>query len=347
MASQPSVSIVIPVYNMASSIDATLSSLAAQTDDDFEVVVIDDGSTDETRQTIKAFTLSQPLARLKVVSAPNRGVSVARNAGAKISTGEYVMFLDGDDVVAPQLVGRLRQHVESDHRPDIIAWSYETVTHPPHLEGASDGSTRTAVSLTGPELLRELILGTSIRVWTGSAAYRRTYLETAPLAFTPGCSAGEDREFIYKAVAGATSTLVLDDKLSYYVVRPGSLSWGVELRHFQSVLAHLRAKDHIAAMGDHSLEPLANLIVTRKAVPAYFRYLARYVTSSQEDGDIAAFLMAIEKQYPGLNATMRRAVWTRLRNRDGLNPLMSAFLVSPRAFSLGVRLLHRRTPSGQ
>jgi Glycosyl transferase family 2 len=88
----PRVSVVIAVYNGAATISRALRSVFEQTFDDFEIVVVNDGSTDDT-----ASVLSRYDDRIRVITQPNRGLSAARNAGARASSGEYLAFLDDDD----------------------------------------------------------------------------------------------------------------------------------------------------------------------------------------------------------------------------------------------------------
>lgn len=92
----PLVSVVIPTYNRWPMIGEAVQSVLAQTFDGFELIVVDDGSTDST-----ASSLSQRDSRLKVVTQPRAGVSAARNAGVSISQGKYVAFLDSDDLWSP------------------------------------------------------------------------------------------------------------------------------------------------------------------------------------------------------------------------------------------------------
>ena len=93
----PTVSVVVPTYNAPTLLRATLDSVFAQTFADFEVVVIDDGSTDDTPQVLAAIT--DP--RLRVVRQPNAGIGHARNRGIDESRGAYVALLDHDDVWHP------------------------------------------------------------------------------------------------------------------------------------------------------------------------------------------------------------------------------------------------------
>lgn len=94
----PRFSIVIPTYNRANSIAKTLDSVFSQSMTDFEVVVVDDGSTDNTGDVVSKYVDRKALL---YYFQPNRGVSSARNFGAEKASGEYLLFLDSDDSVAP------------------------------------------------------------------------------------------------------------------------------------------------------------------------------------------------------------------------------------------------------
>ncbi len=91
------VSIVIPVYNAAATVRRALESIFAQTFTDYEIVLVDDGSTDQTRAILQQYG-----DRIQLVEQPNRGPSAARNNGVHHSTGEFLAFLDADDQFLPQ-----------------------------------------------------------------------------------------------------------------------------------------------------------------------------------------------------------------------------------------------------
>lgn len=95
----PLVSVVVPAFNAASTIGSTLSSIANQTYRSLDIIVIDDGSTDETAAIARHFCLSE--ARMRVIAQPNGGVAAARNAGIRASKGEFVAFIDADDLWHP------------------------------------------------------------------------------------------------------------------------------------------------------------------------------------------------------------------------------------------------------
>ncbi|MGI4798693.1 MAG: glycosyltransferase family 2 protein [Janthinobacterium lividum] len=99
----PEVTVVVPAYNIAAYIDDCMDSILSQHFTDLECWVVDDGSTDATAARVQART--DP--RIKLIRQANAGVSEARNAGLAQARGRYVMFLDGDDLLHPQALGRL------------------------------------------------------------------------------------------------------------------------------------------------------------------------------------------------------------------------------------------------
>lgn len=99
MKKAPLVSIVVPTHNRASLLTRALDSLRSQTFVDYEVIVVDDGSTDETRSSVEAY-LSE--AGFTYVFQENKGVAEARNTGVRHSRGEYIAFCDSDDFWSPQ-----------------------------------------------------------------------------------------------------------------------------------------------------------------------------------------------------------------------------------------------------
>jgi len=113
-AGDPKVSVVIPTYNRAHFIGTAIESVLAQTFADFELIVVDDGSTDETSQIVSGF-LHDP--RIIYIRQDNRGRSHARNRALGLARGSYIAFLDSDDSYLPEKLAR--QVAFLDTRPDI------------------------------------------------------------------------------------------------------------------------------------------------------------------------------------------------------------------------------------
>jgi glycosyltransferase involved in cell wall biosynthesis len=95
------ISVVIPLYNKEKAVRATLESVLAQTYTDYELVIVNDGSTDNSVAVIESIIPSFHHSSIRLFSKPNGGVSSARNFGVEKSSGEYVAFLDGDDLWEP------------------------------------------------------------------------------------------------------------------------------------------------------------------------------------------------------------------------------------------------------
>lgn len=106
---QDLISVVVPVYNCAPYLDACLNSLQAQTWQNWEAVLVDDGSTDDSAALCDAWAQKDP--RIRVLHQKNAGVSTARNAGIEAVQGDYLAFVDADDRVEPEFLQTLRETI--------------------------------------------------------------------------------------------------------------------------------------------------------------------------------------------------------------------------------------------
>ncbi|MEO9635815.1 MAG: glycosyltransferase family A protein [Parasphingorhabdus sp.] len=111
----PSITVVMPVYNVEKYIVAAIDSVLAQTFTDFEIVIIDDGGTDRSIEICESYT--DP--RIRIISQKNRGLAGARNTGILQSRGEYIAFLDSDDIWEPEKLALHKIHLDSNPRIGI------------------------------------------------------------------------------------------------------------------------------------------------------------------------------------------------------------------------------------
>ncbi len=109
-------SVVTPVYNREHLIEPTLASILAQGRDDLDVIVVDDGSTDRTAEVARRFD-----SRIRVIEQENAGPGAARNRGIEAATGEYIAFLDSDDLWFPWTLDVYEEIIETHHSPSFIA----------------------------------------------------------------------------------------------------------------------------------------------------------------------------------------------------------------------------------
>lgn len=114
------ISVIIPLYNKATSIATALDCVLAQTFQDFEVVVVDDGSTDNGAAIVEQYVDS----RIRLIRQENAGVSAARNRGIREARGEYVAFLDADDEWLPEYLSVQHSLAQKYHQCDVFATNY-------------------------------------------------------------------------------------------------------------------------------------------------------------------------------------------------------------------------------
>ena len=117
-------SVVIPLYNKADTIERAIRSVYGQTCHDFELIVVNDGSTDDSRSIVEK--LSREFS-LRLVDKPNGGVSSARNAGAQVAQGEYIALLDGDDIWDENHLSCLKEIVQKYPGLGIIGTGYREI----------------------------------------------------------------------------------------------------------------------------------------------------------------------------------------------------------------------------
>ena len=116
------ISVIVPIYNVEMYLRRALESILSQTHKDWEAILVDDGSTDSSGCIAEEY--AQRDHRFKVVHKPNGGLSDARNTGIKHLSGEYLIFLDADDFLHPQLMELCLEAARGDYS-DLVAYTYD------------------------------------------------------------------------------------------------------------------------------------------------------------------------------------------------------------------------------
>lgn len=128
MNKNPKISFVIPIYNVEQYLHQCVDSLLLQDYNDYEIILIDDGSNDSCPQICDGFAKNK--SQIRVVHQNNRGVSVARNVGVADALGEYICFIDGDDYWNPNVLGSLMQQVEREQL-DVLRFGVQKIQKQP------------------------------------------------------------------------------------------------------------------------------------------------------------------------------------------------------------------------
>ncbi len=231
----PRCTIVIPAFNAEQYVRETVDSVFGQSACGWELVLVDDGSTDGTAEIVRSIDDG----RLTLIEQENRGVSMARNRGLEEVQGEFVLFLDSDDRLTPTALERLMAAL--DGNPEAVAAYGESVTT--DETGNRTGTGRPPVFGTRPsgDVLEEL-LGHNF-VLTGTLCARTSAIE--PLGgFREDLQVGEDWEFWCRLATRGSFVYVPGEPVLEYRRRPGSavrstgLDPGEALRSVEAVFSN-------------------------------------------------------------------------------------------------------------
>lgn len=210
-------SVVIPVYNKASFIKQTLDSVLSQSYRDFEVIVVDDGSTDDSIAVVEAFSDD----RIRLVKQANAGVSVARNNGITHANAPWICFLDADDWYHPAYLESLVSAIDHHEGLNIFAATFLPLANSPNWNPK-------AWEL--PALDYELIENLperwmkGIPFFTSSVAVKRETLQSMQPCFPPGESSGEDLDLWFRLAEKQPIMLLLSSLVVYRTEVEHSLS---------------------------------------------------------------------------------------------------------------------------
>jgi glycosyltransferase involved in cell wall biosynthesis len=227
----PLVSVVIPVYNGEPFIRATLESVLAQTYPNFEVIVVNDGSTDGTPRVLESFG-----DRITCVSQPNRGLSATRNAGMTFARGEFLFFLDADDLLCRDYIERLAEPMLADEGVDA---TFCDTAFFREIEGERVPAGRTDRSRYAEDMFANLLYGS---LTPGAAMYRRSSLRWVG-GYDILLRAVEDKDFNLRLAKTASWHYVPEIALEYRM-SVGSMSqqyWLMYEMDRYVILRHLRA----------------------------------------------------------------------------------------------------------
>ena len=239
MNSEPLVSVIVPVYNVGKYIDEALSSLVNQTYQNLEILIIDDGSTDESGNICDKYAEADP--RIKVFHQENAGVSAARNIGLDHMTGEIVAFLDPDDVFMPDAIKSMVRK-KYDENADIVMGRYfETESEDSLI--VPEGYSKKPSIIAGAYDRAAALCAVNDRkinhaVW--NKIYSRKLWENVRF---PIGRFFEDVEAIFSVFDRCEKLFVLDELVYIYRSRPGSTMHSFDLPRIKDRIVSLEYRE--------------------------------------------------------------------------------------------------------
>lgn len=219
------ISVIIPAYNCGKFLEKAARSVLDQKGADLELIIVDDGSKDNTAQVCKK--LSGQDERVKVISQPNGGVSSARNRGISEATGEYIAFVDADDWLEEDAYSKMLAAMQSSGAECAMCSHYRTHTdgsreidHVPFETGTYEHNTimdNLVKPLLGERISANLVLGT---VWR--FLFRRSRINEMNIKFSGAYL--EDEMFLIEYFALPTTLACVDEPLYNYLQNPQSVT---------------------------------------------------------------------------------------------------------------------------
>lgn len=190
----PHISVVIPLYNKSPYVQRAVESVLAQGDDVLEVIVVDDGSTDDGAARVEALNHE----KVRLIRKPNAGVSSARNRGIEEARSEFIAFLDADDIYLPGFIDEIINLIRMFPQAIVYATSYARIW--------PDGKRQNApltryINKTEPQIVEQLFFAFSrstIFSISTSACVRRQAIIKHHIFFQEGENLGEDQDVIFR-----------------------------------------------------------------------------------------------------------------------------------------------------
>lgn len=209
------ISIVIPVYNAEEYLSRCLDSILDQDCSSYEVILVDDGSTDASPLICDRYSATDP--RFRTIHKPNGGVSSARNAGINLAKGEYVMFVDSDDALMP---GALKAMTEGCEGEDLVVGGFVE-----YIDSIPARKVRPDQSCAYPDIRRFIDENLRRNCEMLDAPWAKLFKRKsiAGLRFDESLNYAEDKLFVFGFMTRCRGVRAVSAEVYSYYLRPGSL----------------------------------------------------------------------------------------------------------------------------
>lgn len=209
------ISIIVPVYNVKAYLNQCVNSLLKQTYQEFEVILVDDGSTDGSSQICEQYVGMD--VRIQVIHQENQGPAVARNTGIEIAKGDYLMFVDADDYISEDCLLMMMKTAE-EYRSDFVASQFVTVKNF-HMPVVVKNNRKPQI-LTPEQAIETMLLADKFDVSPWAKLYRAELFREIRY---PEGKIYEDLGTTYKILAKCQRPVYLPEILYYYRLRKNSI----------------------------------------------------------------------------------------------------------------------------
>jgi glycosyltransferase involved in cell wall biosynthesis len=216
----PRVSVIVPAYNAAVYLPFAIDSVLAQTYANWEIVIVDDGSTDNTRAVVDSYR-SKLQDKLQYIYQPNRGLPAARNAGLHAARGEFIALLDADDVWLPQRLERGISILDADSGADLVHARVMRI----NAQGTITGQLKVEPKYMSGSIARHIYTRRA-HIICPTVMFRKSCLQTAGW-FDESMQATEDRDLWFR-IALRHKVAYIDEVLAYYRLSPQAMTTNLD-----------------------------------------------------------------------------------------------------------------------
>lgn len=238
-------SVIIPVYNLGNYVANPLNSLLPQANEKVEVLIIDDGSTDNTINIVEDIVKRYKDRDVKIIHKKNGGVSSARNLGIKRANGKYIYFLDGDDFVSNDFVSRVLAFQEFD----VLLFGFDKVDEKFNvIERFEDKYSYPKEGMSNIDIL-EMQLLKDFTICACSVVFKKTIIEENELFLNENASVVEVLTMFLKYLAHVSVVRIIPQSLFFYVMRKGSAVDSFIGPNYEAVQNLLPCYDYLIAKG--------------------------------------------------------------------------------------------------
>ena len=250
------VSVIVPVYNSEEYIGTTLDSIINQDFRNFELIVIDDGSTDRSPQIIND-KLSKSTIDYKIIRQENSGVSAARNCGISHATGKYLVFIDADDYVTGNHLSELYNGETDFSLVQFIKKDGEKLSNPHHFSSEFISC--------DDFIKKELRMEMPFNFW--QLMYKASLINGNDIRFNESLVYGEDIDFALRALLYGDEIAISNEATYYYIQHSESAINTSEFRRFEVIDIFENLAEFYRSQGR---QDLAELIITSRIPKAIF-----------------------------------------------------------------------------
>lgn len=280
-------SIIIPCYNIEEYIASTIKSVLNQSYQNWELILVNDGSKDNTLNIIKEFKKKEK--RITVINQNNKGVSSARNIGLKKAEGEFIFFLDGDDFIRPDLLFKANKIFNENPDVDIFSFGFNIVNKKNQVIKSYTYDDKDGHIFSSNDFMN-LYLTKKIRQTMCSFIVKKEVLDKNKIYFSKNISYGEDQEVQLKSVFHSNKIFYSSKPFFEYLQRENSaVNNNISIKRIDliKVISSLREYFMSNKIDNELLKDLNNYLsmififlfregVKQNATSFYFKKLASY-----------------------------------------------------------------------